>query len=809
MYGERNVNMSDFKKAIKTLEFDKIRAMLAECALTEGAAELALNLTPETDIFMIRRSQIQTTEAVNLIGTKGAPSFYGVKEVYSPLERARKGATLSCRQLLDIANLLKCVTNLKGYIAGDRRDAIPDESSLYIHFDRLVTDKNVERAICDAIVSEDMIADEASSELYSIRRKIRHTNSKIKDTLQRYITEGKYTKYLQENIVTTRNGRYVIPVKVECKGDIKGLVHDTSSSGATLFIEPIAIVEANNELHMLEIEEGKEIERILHKLTEMCLKIEDKLVTDYMTVTHIAFVFAKGELSYRMKGVSPVINEGRRIQLNKARHPLLDNGKVVPITVYLGDKFDTLVITGPNTGGKTVTLKTIGLFCIMAQSGLHIPAEDGSTLCVLDSVYADIGDEQSIEQSLSTFSAHMKNTVEIVNRAGGRSLCLFDELGAGTDPTEGAALAISILEAIRSKGSLTVATTHYAELKVFALETEGVCNGSCEFDVATLAPTYRLVIGAPGKSNAFAISEKLGLPRAIVDNAKRRISIEEKRFETVITQLENERVVMEKNREAAEKLRAEYEAKYKKYTEELEKKQKESEKMVERAKAEAQGIIRSAKAAANYVMDELNAVKKKQNEQNFADEYEKTRRQVKKALEEADDKVNPASVVEDNGDYTPPRPYKKGDEVYVVSLGRNGFLESDPDKSGNVSVKSGIFSTRTNIKNLRLIEGTVSVTDKTGKTTKAGDYTPAPIKAFSMELDIRGETGEDGWEICDKYIDEAIVMKMSPVRIIHGKGTGALKRYLWMQFKKDKRIKSFRMAEYGEGDGGVTVLELK
>lgn len=801
--------MSDFKKAIKTLEFHKIRDMLAECALTEGAAEIAQNLTPDTDIVIIKRSLQQTSEAVTLIGTKGAPSFYGVKEVYAPLERARKGATLSCRQLLDIANLLKCVTNLKGYIASDRQSTAQDESSLYIHFDRLIPDKNLERAICDAIISEDMIADEASSELYSIRRKIRHTNSKIKDTLQRYITEGKYTKYLQENIVTTRNGRYVIPVKVECKGDIKGLVHDTSSSGATLFIEPIAIVEANNELHMLEIEENKEIEKILRKLTEMCLKIEDRLVTNYMTVTHIAFVFAKGELSYRMRGSAPIINEGRKISLNKARHPLLDSEKVVPITVYLGEKFDTLVITGPNTGGKTVTLKTIGLFCIMAQSGLHIPAEDGSTLPVLDSVYADIGDEQSIEQSLSTFSAHMKNTVEIVKHAGKRSLCLFDELGAGTDPTEGAALAISILEAIRGRGSLTAATTHYAELKVFALETEGVCNGSCEFDVATLAPTYRLVIGAPGKSNAFAISEKLGLDREIVENAKRRISIEEKRFETVISQLERERVEMEKNREAAEKVRAEYEAKYKKYTEELEKKQRESEKIVERAKAEAQGIIRSAKAAANYVMDELNAVKKKQNEQNFADEYDKTRRQVKKALEEADDKVNPASIVEDNSEYVPPRAYKKGDEVYVVSLGRNGFLEGDPDKSGNVSVKSGIFSTRTNIKNLRLVEGTVSVTDKNGKTTKAGDYIPTPVKAFSMELDIRGETGEDGWELCDKYIDEAIVMKMSPIRIIHGKGTGALKRYLWMQFKKDKRIKSFRMAEYGEGDGGVTVLELK
>ena len=609
--------------------------------------------------------------------------------------------------------------------------------------------------------------------------------------------------------MTTRNGRYVIPVKVECKGDIKGLVHDTSSSGATLFIEPIAIVEANNDLHMLEIEESKEIERILYKLTEMCLKIQDKLVTNYMTVTHIAFAFAKGELSYRMKGSCPEVNEGRGIVLNKARHPLLDKDKVVPITVYVGDKFDTLVITGPNTGGKTVTLKTIGLFTIMAQSGLHIPAAEGSRICVLDSVYADIGDEQSIEQSLSTFSAHMKNTVEIVNKAGKRSLCLFDELGAGTDPTEGAALAISILESIRAKGALTVATTHYAELKVFALETEGVSNGSCEFDVATLAPTYRLVIGAPGKSNAFAISEKLGLPKDIVNNANRRISIEEKRFERVISQLENERVEMEKNREAAQKLKAEYEAKYKKYGEELERKQKEIEKMMEKAKAEAQGIIRSAKASANYVMDELNAVKKKQNEHNFSEEYDKARKLVKKTLEEADDKVNPVSVVEDNKDYTPPRPYRKGDEVFVVSLGRNGFLETDPDKSGNVSVKSGIFSTRTNTNNLRLVEATISVTDKSGKTTKASEYTEAPIKSFSMELDIRGETGEDGWEICDKYIDEAIVMKASPIRIIHGKGTGALKRYLWIQFKKDKRIKSFRMAEYGEGDGGVTVLELK
>ena len=801
--------MSDFIKAVKTLEFDKIRQLLADCALTEGAKETALSLMPDTDIFFVNRALLQTSEAVTLLGTKGAPSFFGVKEVYSSLERASKGAALSCRQLLDIANLLKCVSGLKMYIAGERKEGMPEETSLYIHFDRLRTDKNLERTICDSIIGEDVIADEASPELYSIRRKIRHTNAKIKDTLQRYITEGKYTKYLQENIVTTRNGRYVIPVKVECKGEIKGLVHDTSSSGATIFIEPIAIVEANNDLHMLELEEAKEIEKILYKLTQMCLKIADILVTDYTTVNHIAFVFAKAELSFRLKAICPEINEKRHIYLKKARHPLLDPQKVVPITLYLGEKFDTLVITGPNTGGKTVSLKTVGLFCMMAQSGLHIPCDEGSTLPVLDSVYADIGDEQSIEQSLSTFSAHMKNTVEIVKNAGKRSLCLFDELGAGTDPTEGAALAISILEAIRAKGSLTVATTHYAELKVFALDTEGVCNGSCEFDVSTLAPTYRLIIGAPGKSNAFAISEKLGLPHEIVDNAKRRISIEEKRFEKVISELEKERVEMEKNRAAAEKMRAEYEAKYQKYHDELEQKQKESEKMIERAKAEAQSIIRSAKAASNYVMDELNNVKKKQNEKNFGEEYDKARRLVKKTLEEADDKVNPASIVEDNRNYKPPRPYKKGDEVYIVSLGRNGFLENDPDKSGNVSVKSGIISTRTNTKNLRLVEGTVSVTDKQGKTTRAAEYTPSQVKSFSCELDIRGETGEDGWEICDKFIDEAMVMKMSPVRIIHGKGTGALKRYLWIQFKKDKRIKSFKMAEYGEGDGGVTVLELK
>lgn len=796
--------MKNSSKAISILEYDKIRELLAECAPTQGAKIRALSLEPDTVIDRIRAEMAKTSAAQKLIGTKGMPSFYGVFDISSSLEKAEKGGCMTTRELLDIASLLNCASGLKSYI-GVNREGV---EVIAEYFDRLESDRTIERAIGNAIVSEDMIADEASPELSHIRKKIRTVNNRIKDTLQKYTSDSSYTKYLQENIVTMRNGRYVIPVRSECKSEIRGLMHDISSSGATVFIEPIAIVEANNELHILSIEEEREIEKILFSLTSMCLNIQDKLSLNYYNITELAFAFTKAEFSFRIGGTEPVINRDKKLELIKARHPLLDKKKVVPISVSLGDTFDTLVITGPNTGGKTVTLKTIGLFALMAQSGLHIPASEGSSVCVFSSVYADIGDEQSIEQSLSTFSAHMKNIVHITSEADEDSLCLFDELGAGTDPTEGAALAISIISEIRSRGALCAATTHYSELKIFALETPGVCNGSCEFDVTTLAPTYRLIIGTPGKSNAFAISEKLGLSKSIVDSAKARISGDERRFESVIANLENERVIMEKNRREAEAIKRSYEEKYSKLESEMKKKFLESEKDADRAKREAQALLVSVKASTRYLLEELNDLKKRQNERGFSGDVDEMRRKVKHELEKLDDSVNPV-IKEKEEEYVLPRPLKNGDEVFIVALGKNGFVESDPDKSGNVRVTSGIFTSQVNISGLRLVEEEVTVIDKKGSKRKASDYRPEPVKSFSIELDIRGETGEDGWMMVDKYIDEAIIMKVSPVRIVHGKGTGALRAYIHKCLRKDKRVKSFRLGEYGEGDSGVTVIELK
>lgn len=795
----------NFGKAIYTLEFDKIREMLAEVAPTEGAAARALTLEPDTDIDRIRLELKKTTAAKKLIGEKGMPSFWGVYDPYSALDKVSKGAPMTAAELLRISSLLNCTAALKNYIT-EARDGF---EAISVYFSRLEPDKALCRKITESIISEEMIADEASPELAAIRRKIRAVNNRIRDNLKKYTTDSSYTKYLQENIVTMRNGRYVIPVRAECKSEIKGLLHDMSSSGQTVFIEPIAIVEANNELHMLTIEEGKEIEKILYALSVMCLNISEKLSLNYYNITELAFIFAKGELSYKLMAEEPKVNSERYMELVKARHPLLDPKKVVPVNLRLGKDFDTLVITGPNTGGKTVTLKTIGLFSIMAQSGLHIPVSDGSSVCVFTSIFADIGDEQSIEQSLSTFSAHMKNIVGIVEEMDDGSLCLFDELGAGTDPTEGASLAISILEDVRRASALCAATTHYAELKIFALETAGVCNASCEFDVTTLAPTYKLVIGTPGKSNAFAISEKLGLPDHIVRAAKSRIASDERKFENVIEKLEGERVQMEKNRLESEKMRQEYETKYKKAESDIEKREKEAQKKLEKALQDAESIVASAKASAKYILDELNTVKKKQA-QNEDVRLDETRRLVKREFEKMDEKLSRNSekpAEEEN--YVLPRPLKKGDEVFIRSLGKNGFLDNDPDKSGNVSVNIGIFSTKVKVKDLKLVENEVTVVDKTGKKKRAAEYNPSPIRAFSTELDIRGSTGEDGWLQVDKFIDEAIMMRMTNLRIIHGKGTGQLRAYITRELKHDKRVKSFRLGDYGEGDSGVTVIELK
>jgi len=789
---------------MKTLEYDKILAMLAERAPTDGAKELALALTPENDPDRIIRMQRQTTEAKDMQAIKGMPSFGRIRDIRDMAERAAKGAVLTPRDLLDLANVLRTSRSLLEYSRTDRRGSTTVDEI----FERLIPDKKLEDRIYSAIISEDMIADEASSELSNIRRKMKATNNRIKDSLQNFVS-GAYSKFLQENIITMRNGRYVIPVKVECKNDVRGLVHDTSASGATLFVEPLTVVEANNELRVLQVKESNEIEKILTDLSAACGNIEEALLLNYRNITELAFIFAKSDLSFALDATPARITGDRRVNLVRARHPLLDPAKVVPISLTLGGDTRTLVITGPNTGGKTVTMKTLGLFALMAQSGLHIPASDTSEICIFDDIFADIGDEQSIEQSLSTFSSHMVNIVRITEKVGARSLVLIDELGAGTDPVEGAALAVAVLEKVHSVGALCAATTHYAELKAFALETPGFVNASCEFDVNTLKPTYRLIIGTPGKSNAFAISSKLGLSDAIVNRAKELVSEENKHFEDVIEKLEASRLEMDRNRAEAKRLREEFEA----YKAENEKKISDAlasaERELEKARSQAVSIVESAKITSEYVMDQLEKVKKERESANLAASLEEGRRNIRKHLRESDDKINPVNekVAED---YVLPRPLKKGDDVMLINIGKKGVVLDAPDKDGNVTVQAGIIKTRTKVSNLMLVdEAKVTFTDSQKKQIAADKYRVVVSRDFKNEIDLRGLNGEDAWFMVDKYFDEAHIAGIHSLRLIHGKGTGALKNALWQYLKRDPRVVSYRYGKYGEGDLGVTVVEVK
>ncbi len=786
--------MNNFDKASKILEFDKILSMLSACALTDGAKKKALTLIPDTDIGRIRKRLLEVDEAKRLAGIKGAPSFWGVTDVGDSLERAEKGAQLTTGELLSVARLLTCVRTLKAYPEKD----YPFGHPFYVYFSRLITDNALEKAITSAIVSEDMISDDASPELSRIRRKMRGMNSKVKEQLQKYITGSEYQKYLQENLITTRQGRYVIPVKAECRGEIKGLVHDISSSGATLFIEPAPVVEINNNLRILLREEEQEIEKILAALSARVAESSGLISLDYYNVTELALIFAKAELSFRVNGCSPEISEGRELRILRARHPLLDKHTVVPTDIRIGGDFDTLVITGPNTGGKTVSLKTLGLLSMMAQAGLHVPCNSSSVFCIFEDFYPDIGDEQSIEQSLSTFSAHMKNIVAITEQVNDRSLVLFDELGAGTDPVEGAALAISVLEYVRARGAFCAATTHYAELKAYALETDGVCNASCEFDVETLAPTYHLIIGTPGKSNAFAISKRLGLDGGIIESAQALISADNRRFELVIEKLEEQRVLAEKHLEkvlaekaAFEKERAEIMAKIKKQ-------EAEAQTALDRAKNEATSIIKSAKVASDFVLERAEAAKK-------SAEIADARREIRQHLKETDDKINPLVERKPEEGYVLPRPLVKGDRVLVFSLGKEGTVEAPADKSGNVSLLLGSMHFKTKQNNLKLLDNKPEKEKQKGSVGASG----GTAVHFSPEIDLRGELGDDAWFLLDKYIDSALMVKMETVRVIHGKGTGALRKRIWQELKNDKRVKSFRAGAYGEGDMGVTVIELK
>ena len=795
----------NFERAIVTLEFDKIREMLAAACPTEGAKEIARAVRPSRAIGTVRRMLAETEAAKNMQITKGMPPLSGIADVTAFVERADKGAVLLPIEILDIGRTLAAARSTKAY----RNEDHSAPTALDEYFARLVPNKKLEEKISRCIESEDTIADTASDKLYDIRRKMRHANNRIRETLQKYITGNSYSKFLQEQIVTMRDGRYVIPVKQEHKNEIKGLVHDTSSSGATIFIEPLAVVESNNELRLLERQEAEEIERILFELSADIATNASLLLENYRNLTLLAFIFGKSQLSFKMNAIAPEITAARQMSLVRARHPLIPADKVVPITVSLGFDFDTLVITGPNTGGKTVTLKTLGLFSIMTQSGLHIPAADGSVMCMFDDVLADIGDEQSIEQSLSTFSSHMVHIVEMLASIEDRCLVLFDEVGAGTDPVEGAALAVSILESVREKKALCAATTHYAELKSYALDTDGVCNASCEFDVNTLRPTYRLIIGTPGKSNAFAISQKLGLPDEIIKRAESYVSGENRRFETIIERLDKERLEMEQAKAEALELLAQTRREKAEMEEFVAKREEEAEKELERARATAAGMVESAKISSDYIFAELEKVKRERDSENLARSLEEARRDIRNHLKENSDNLDPV-YARTTENYELPRPLKKGDEVILVNIGQKGVLLGNPDKSGNVQVQAGIIKTKTNVSNLMLIDGDkVTFTDKNGQKHSPKSVSDRVIRTFSPEIDLRGQYGEDACFMLDKYLDDAKLAGVKTLRIIHGKGTGALRKIVTDYLRRDPRVASVRSGTYGEGDTGVAIAELR
>ena len=786
------IAIDDFERSCKTLELDKVLEKVAEYAATEGARERISALRPSVSIERIREMQKQVSEAKLYVETKGTPSFGGAKDITRHIELARKGAMLSMQMLIDVAGVLSSIMALESYLI------LSDKAPLLsLYREQLKPNKFLRDKITTAIVSEELMADNASDKLYDIRRKIKTESNKIRDVLAKF-TSGSESKYLQEHIVTTRSGRYVVPVKSEYRSEVKGLIHDTSSSGSTVFIEPMQVVEANNRLRSLEAEEKAEIERILYALSAECERFSADILAGYTVLTELAVIFAKSEFSAAYHCSEPVMNTNKYVNLISARHPLLDQKKAVPISVHMGKKFTTLVITGPNTGGKTVTLKTIGLLSLMAQTGLHIPADDGSTLPVFDSILADIGDEQSIEQSLSTFSAHMVNIVEILKTFTPNSLILFDELGAGTDPIEGAALAQSILERVTECKCLCASTTHYAELKAYALDTEGVTNASCEFDVQTLRPTYRLSIGLPGRSNAFAIASRLGISQEIIKASKAKIDNGTRSFEGLIGKLEKQRLELEGKKETTDKKLAHAEKMY----DEAEKLRQQFNAKVEnenrKAEQKAQELLERARASADYVFDQLQVLQRQKDSEDFKKKLEETRDNVRKSLGMVSKDMKIADKIE--VEYTPPREYAVGDTVILADFGKEGVISSIDGE--NVVVAMGSAKIKTTKKKLRLAQKTE---DKKTKAT----HTPRKMMDVKSEIDVRGFICDDAIFMIDKFIDDAVMSSLQTIRVIHGKGTGALRKGLWDYFRHDKRISSYRMGSFGEGDAGVTVLTLK
>lgn len=790
------------EKTLKTLEYYKIVELLVEKAESSLGREKAKEIRPLTDIDDIEYLQRETEEAYSLLIKRGNPPLFGIYNIGPEVRRAEMGGVLSPGSLLKIADSLRVSRTLKGYM----RETKEDKASSYPIIEGLVDDlrvyRHIEEEIDNAIVSENEISDNASPALRSIRKQIASKNEAIKDKLNAIVNSQSYRKYLQDSIITVREGRYVIPVKAENRGNVPGLVHDMSGSGATLFVEPMAVVQLNNELRELELKEREEIERILKSLSNLVAEEAEGIINNQKILQDLDFIFAKGKLALDMRATKPILNNRGYINIKKGRHPLLKVEKVVPIDIYLGKDFTSLIITGPNTGGKTVTLKTVGLLTLMAQSGLHIPADFDSEIAVFNQVFADIGDEQSIEQSLSTFSSHMVNIVDILENLEYNSLILFDELGAGTDPTEGAALAMAILDHLLKLNVRTIATTHYSQLKIYALTTEGVKNASVEFDVETLSPTYKLLIGVPGKSNAFEISRRLGLSENIIDYARTLISKENIEFEDVLQAIERDRLAIEEDRAVAEKYRLEVERLKEDLAKEKDKTKEMRDKIIQKAKEEARSILKQAKEEADGIVKELRSI---------SAEIEKDRsRRIQEAQEKLKEKLNKIEAeVSDNifnvKSNKPPKDLKVGETVEVLTFNQMGTVLEEPDENGNVKVQVGIMKINAHISTLRRgekeEEAQIRGSIKSIMGSKAKDVKP--------EIDLRGKNLDEAFLELDKYLDDVYIAGMKEISIIHGKGTGVLRDGIQGYLKSHRNVKSFRLGKYGEGGDGVTIVEMK
>ena len=790
------------KKALKALEYDKIIEQLAAKASSPMGKRLCQKLTPSCDLKKIETMQTQTKDALSRIFQKGSISFHKVKDIKGSLKRLEIGSTLGIGELLSICAVLENTAKVKAYGRSDREDQEADSLEPMFQLLEPLTPLSTEINRC--ILSEEEISDDASPGLKQVRRNMKNTNDRIHGQLNSLLN-GSARSYLQDGVITMRNGRYCLPVKAEYKNQVPGMIHDQSSTGSTLFIEPMSVVKLNNDLRQLEVQEQKEIEIVLSNLSEQAAQYLDALRDDLDILIQLDFIFARASLALDQNASKPDFNTDGIINLKKARHPLIHKKQVVPIDIRLGGEFDLLVVTGPNTGGKTVSLKTVGLLTLMGQSGLHIPAGDHSSLSVFEEVYADIGDEQSIEQSLSTFSSHMTNVVSFLQKATEKSLVLFDELGAGTDPTEGAALAIAILSYLHEQGIRTMATTHYSELKVYALSTPGVENASCEFNGETLRPTYRLLIGVPGKSNAFAISSKLGLPDFIIERAKEQISEQDESFEDVISKLESSRITLEKEQLEIKQYKEEIESLKKQLEEKQEKFDARKEKILRDANEQAHEILRDAKEYADQTMKTFHKFEK---EHIPLKEIEQERQNLRKKMSKLEKNMAIKQPKKAPGKRLRPSDLSIGDSVRVLSLNLKGTVSSRPDAKGNLFVQTGIFRSQVNISDLELIDEPV-VTAPNLQRTGTGKIKMSKSASVSTEINLLGKTVDEAVAELDKYLDDAYIAHLSSVRIVHGKGTGALRKGVHNYLRRQKHVASFRLGEFGEGDAGVTIVEFK